>query len=175
MTSIFLFTALLVLGLWMLSTLWGKKTNGATQTRGRGKRRTWKSIPREAEKNPFMHALLLNRLGKLESEGAYDQAIRLFEKESMPRPRASDELATHVSILRTVARCYEAQSDWDNAKDCYEKAISYSRKIGYHTHDLEARIRLCNQQPGGQAAQTSHYETAPASRQPAPEWQTSQA
>jgi tetratricopeptide (TPR) repeat protein len=117
-----------------------------------------------------MHTLLLNRLSKLESEGAHDQAVQLFEKESMPRPRASDELATHVSILRIVGRCYEAQSNWANAKDCYEKAISYSHKIGYHTHDLEASIHLCNQQPDGKAAQTTHYESA-AGRQTAPEWQ----
>lgn len=173
--STFLFTALLLLGLWLLSTLWGKKTNRATSKRSRGKGRARKLAPTGIEKNPFTHTLLLNRLSKLESESAYEQAVRLFEKESMPRPRASDELATHVSILRSAGRCYEALSDWSNAKGCYEKALGYSRKIGYHTRDLEAGIHLCNQQLEGKAAQVTHYQSAPAGRQTSPEWQPSRA
>ncbi len=175
MISIFLFTALLLLGLWLLSSLWGNSTNGATQMRSRGKGKARRTAPEGVEKNPFMHTLLLNRLGKLESEGAYDRAILLFQKESMPQPRASDELATHVSILRIVGRCYEAQADWASAKECYEKAIGYSRKIGYHTHDLEAGIQLCNQQSNGRAAQSTHYESTPVSRQTSSKWQPSRA
>lgn len=175
MISMFLFTALLLVGLWLLRTVWGKNANRATPTRNRVKGKARKTASEGIEKNPFMHTLLLNRLGRLESEGAYEQAIQLFRKDPMPRPRAADELATHVSILQIVSRCYQAQSDWTNAKDCYEKAIGYSRKIGCHTRDLEAGIHLCNQQLSGVAVQSTQYGAAPVNRQTSPEWQTSQA
>jgi|GEM_PF-2861157 len=126
--------------------------------------------------NPFGSTLLLNRLGKLEAEGAYDKAVTLFQGESLSKPRAADEFATHVMILRTVAACYQAQSDWRNAASCYREAIGYARKIGYNPRDLEAGFDLCKRQlAGGPAAQTTNYEPAVPNRQSPPQWQASGA
>ncbi len=138
-------------------------------------RKGWQTDPEPAEKNPFLHTLLLSRLDKLASEGAYEQAIQLFGKEPLFKPRASDELATHASILRIMGRCYEAQSDWQKAKECYQKAVDYSGQIGYHPHEQEAGIARCNQQLGDQASGTIHYERGEANGPNDPGWQPSRA
>ena len=126
--------------------------------------------------NPFGPTVLLNRLGKFEAEGAYDKAVALFQGESRPKPRAADEFATHVMILRTAATCYQAQSDWRNAASCYREAIGYAQKIGYNPRDLEAGLDLCKRQlAGGPAPQTTNFEAAVPNRQSPPQWQASGA
>ena len=128
------------------------------------------------EINPFGAALLLNRLSKLEAEGAYDQALALFGREPLPKPRAADEFATHLTILRIAANCYRAQSDWRNAADCYREAIRYAAKIGYSPRDLEGGLDLCKRQlAGGSAPQATNYETAVPNRPAPSQWQASGA
>jgi tetratricopeptide (TPR) repeat protein len=128
------------------------------------------------EINPFGATLLLNRLSKLEAEGAYDKAVALFGQESLPKPRAADEFSTHVTILRIVANCYQAQSDWRNAAACYREAIRHAAKIGYSPRDLETGLELCKRQlAGGPAPQTTNYEAAVPNRPAQPHWQASGA
>lgn len=128
------------------------------------------------EMNPFGPALLLNRLGKLTGEGAYDKAVALYRGESLPKPRAADEFATHVMILRTAATCYQAQSDWRNAATCYREAIGHARKIGYDPRDLEAGLDFCKRQlAGGPVPQTTNYEPAVPNRQSPSQWRASGA
>ena len=128
------------------------------------------------EVNPFVATLLLNRLSKLEAEGAHDKAVELFGREALPKPRAADEFATHVSILRIAAGCYQAQSDWRNAAACYREAISHTGKIGYNPRDLEAGLDLCKRQlAGGPAPQTTNYEAAVPNQTVPPHWRASGA
>jgi tetratricopeptide (TPR) repeat protein len=144
--SIFLFTALVLLGTYLLGSLWNKE---ATQ---RSNMPLWPKASKvkqgDMERNPFKHTLLLNRLHTLESQGAYEQVARLYEKESLSQPLAGDELATHISILQIVGRCYGQLSDCQNAKYCYGKAIDYSRKIGHPTHELEVSLKWYIQKAG---------------------------
>lgn len=172
--SIFLFTAFVLLGFWLLRTLWMNDAR-TTPTPGRGKGKARKTAPERQEMNPFLHTLLLNRLDKLASEGAFAEAIELFANEPMPKPRAADELSTHVTILRIMVRCYEAQADWQNAQDCYRKAIEFSRKIGSYTRDLEAGLHLCEQKSAGAAPSADNYDAVVVSRPQPAEWQTSRA
>ncbi|HEX8529542.1 MAG TPA: hypothetical protein VF646_05945 [Cytophagales bacterium] len=159
-SSFFVFS---LLAAWRVATF-RKKTGG---------RILWGS---RKEINPFGAALLLNRLSKLEAEGAYDQALALFGREPLPKPRAADEFATHLTILRIAANCYQAQSDWRNAADCYREAIRYAAKIGYSPRDLEGRLDLCKRQlAGGPAPQTANYETAVPNRPAPSHWQASGA
>jgi tetratricopeptide (TPR) repeat protein len=128
------------------------------------------------EVNPFGPALLLNRLSKLQDQGAYDQAVTLFGREPLPRPRAADEFATHITILRIAAGCYQAQSDWRNAAACYREALRHTGKIGYNPRDLEAGLDLCQRQlAGGPAPQTTNYEAAVPNNPVPPHWRASGA
>jgi tetratricopeptide (TPR) repeat protein len=128
------------------------------------------------ELNPFGAALLLNRLTKLQAEGAHDRAVVLYEREALPKPRAADEFATHITILRIAAGCYQARSDWRNAAACYREALRHTGKIGYNPADLEAGLDLCQQQmAGGPAPQTTSYEAAAPNRPVPPQWQASGA
>ncbi len=128
------------------------------------------------EINPFGGALLLNRLRKLEAEGDYDTALALFGREPLPKPRAADEFATHVTILRIAANCYQARSDWRQAAACYRDAIRHAGKIGYPLRDLETGLDLCKRHlAGGPATQTTNYEAAVPNRPAQPHWQASGA
>jgi len=128
------------------------------------------------EVNPFGASLLLNRLHKLEAEGAYEKAVALFEREPLSRPRAADEFATHISILRIAAGCYQARSDWRNAAACYREALSHTGKIGCDPRDLAAGLDLCKRQlAGGPAPQTTNYETPVPNQAVPPQWQASGA
>jgi tetratricopeptide (TPR) repeat protein len=142
------------------------------------RRKTGRRFPAGSRKeiNPFGATLLLNRLSKLEAEGAYDQALALFGREPLPKPHAADEFATHLTILRIAANCYQVQSDWRNAADCYREAIRYAAKIGYSPRDLEGGLDLCKRQlAGGPAPQTTNYEAAVPNRPAQPHWQASGA
>jgi tetratricopeptide (TPR) repeat protein len=142
------------------------------------RRKTGRRFPAGSRKeiNPFGATLLLNRLSKLEAEGAYDKALALFGREPLPKPHAADEFATHLTILRIAANCYQVQSDWRNAADCYREAIRYAAKIGYSPRDLEGGLDLCKRQlAGGPAPQTTNYEAAVPNRPAQPHWQASGA
>ncbi len=163
MTGISLFLAFSLLAAWRLGKF-RKKRVGRTFTGSR------------KELNPFGPALLLNRLNKLHAEGAYDKAVTLFERETLPKPRAADEFATHLAILRIAAGCYQTQSDWRNAAACYQEAIRYTGRIGYDPRDLEAGLDLCQRQlAGGPAPQTTSYEAAVPNHPVPPHWQASGA
>ncbi len=163
MISISSFLVFSLLAAWRVAKF-RKKTGGRILTGSR------------KEINPFGAALLLNRLSTLEAEGAYDKALALFQREPLPKPRAADEFATHVTILRIAAGCYQAQSDWRHAADCYREALRYAGKIGYAPRDLETGLELCKRHlAGGPAPQTTNYEPAAPNRPAQPHWQASGA
>ncbi len=163
MISISSFLVFSLLAAWRVAK--SRKRTGGRSTAGSRK-----------EINPFGGALLLNRLRKLEAEGDYDAALALFGREPLPKPRAADEFATHVTILRIAANCYGARSDWRNAAACYRDAIRHAGKIGYPLRDLETGLDLCKRHlAGGPAPQTTHYEAAVPNRPAQPHWQASGA